>query len=257
MQPVFWALLLVAWLAALLGLMTTSAVAQRFELKEPEVKKGESTFEFENSAHAGLPSDVSGLDRTAHETRLNFGLTDYWRLSPGVEMENPADDSARLSAATVENIFVLMPIGTSGLGIAWFTATEIALHPDTTNSLIFGPIVRFKTGALSTNFNPFFERTFGQNHEQGIALDYRWQAKLEVQKSLGVGVEAFGNIENLGDPPPLSQQQHRLGPVVYWQGEIAKGREMTVEVGPLFGLTAATPRFALKLNVEVPFSSRK
>jgi hypothetical protein len=73
------------WLGA--SLISTSAAAQRFELKEPEVKRGEATVELENSAHVGLPDDVTGLDRTAHEVRFNYGLTDFWRLSPGLEIE--------------------------------------------------------------------------------------------------------------------------------------------------------------------------
>ena len=230
--------------------------AQRFELKEPEVKKGEATLELENSVHVGLPDDVTGLDRTAHEVRFNYGLTDFWRLSPGLEIEAPKNGGPRFASATLENLFVLKPLGTSGLGVGWFTAAEIATNPDTTNSLIFGPIVRLKAGAFSTNFNPFFDKTFGQHHEEGIALDYRWQTKLDVQKGLGIGVEAFGRIENLGNPPPFSQQEHRVGPVLYWEGEIVKGREITVEVGPLMGLTEATPRLALKFNVEVPLSSK-
>jgi hypothetical protein len=70
-----------------------------------------------------------------------------------------------------------------------------------------------------------------------------------------VGFEAYGEIGEIHDAPPLQEQEHQIGPMLY--GEIPLGGRSEVEcnLGVLFGLTEDTPDYVLKWQLEfkLPF----
>ena len=234
--------------------VSTGASGQTFDVKQVDVKQGNLELGLDNTIQGGLPRGA-GAARSAHDQSLDYGLRDWWRLSGVVKHENPRDDDFRVVRTAVENLFVLKPISDKralDIGFGWFTAVEVSIHPDTTNSLIFGPIIAVKAQKLSFAANPFFEQTFGRNHVEGIALNYGWQAKYEMRNGFAFGLEGFGLIENLGHSPPWSEQQHRIGPAIFTEIELTKGFKITPDIGLLFGVTRETPDIALKLNIGVP-----
>ena len=83
-----------------------------------------------------------------------------------------------------------------------------------------------------------------------------WQAKLELGRGYGIGLDGLGKIENLGASPSLSQQDHRTGPALYFTTELSKGHEITIDIGALVGLTPEAPGTTLKVNAEVPLSGK-
>ena len=235
-----------------------SASGQTFDVKQPEVKRGYLELGLDNTLQQAVPGAHAHATRGAFDQSLDYGVTDWWRLSAVLKLENPTDDDFRAARTAVENLFVLSAIGerSHGIGWGWFTAIEAAIHPDATNALIFGPIATVKLDKLSFTANPFFEKTFGQNHEEGIALSYGWQVKYELQPNFAVGIEGFGHVENLGNSPGWENQEHRVGPVIYAEIEIAKDLKITPDIGVLFGLTPATPDVAFKFNIGVPLHQR-
>ncbi len=68
------------------------------------------------------------------------------------------------------------------------------------------------------------EQTFGRNSVNGTAFAYAWQVKLNVAEGLALGIEGYGTIDNIGNPPPGGEQEHRVGPVIYT--ELDLGREV-------------------------------
>jgi hypothetical protein len=243
-----------------MALAATGACAQTFDVKQLEVKRGSLELGLDNTVHRGVPHDRGAdVNRSAHDQSLDYGLRDWWRLSAALNLENPEEVDFRIAKTAVESLFVLKAIDNKrvrDIGLGWFTAVEASLHHDTTNSLIFGPIVTHKSGKLSLTANPFFEKTFGRNHVEGIALNYGWQTKYEVRDGFAVGVEGFGVVENLGNSPPWPEQEHRIGPVIFTEIALAKNFKITPDIGLLFGLTPATPDVALKLNVGIPLHQR-
>ena len=233
-----------------------SASGQTFDVKQPEVNRGYLELGLDNTLQQAAPG--AHATRGAFDQSLDYGVTDWWRLSAVLKLENPVDDDFRAARMAVENLFVLSAIGerSHGIGWGWFTALEAAINADATNALFFGPIATVKLDKLSFTANPFFEKTFGQNHEEGIALSYGWQVKYELRRDLAVGIEGFGHVENLGNSPGWEHQEHRVGPVIYAEIEIAKDLKITPDIGVLFGLTPATPDVAFKFNIGVPLYRR-
>jgi hypothetical protein len=252
-------------LDAALGAATIMAVAtppagapaQTFDVKQLDVKQGSLELGLDNTLHRGLPA--AGLNRSAHDQSLDYGLRDWWRLSGVLKLENPTEAEFRIAKAAVENLFVLKPLDEKqarDIGWGWFTAIDGSVHAEATNSLIFGPIVTVQSGKLSLTANPFLEKTFGRNRVDGIALNYGWHAKYELRGGFAVGVESFGVVENLGHAPAWSQQEHRIGPAIFTEIALGKDFKITPDVALLFGLTPATPDVALKINVGVPLQRR-
>lgn len=242
--------------AAFLASGHACALAQTFDVKQLEVSKGELEFGPENMYATGLPGyRGSDVNRFATEKTLLYGLTDWWKISAALKIERPEELDLRLSQVAFASIFVLKPVADEkkrDFGFGWFSEVSLAVHDDATNAAVFGPIATLKADKLAFTANPFFEKTFDQNREQGIAFVYGWQVKYELRDGFGVGVEGFGVIDDIGNSPPVAEQEHRVGPVVYTELPIRSDYKIGMDAGVMFGLTRATPDLAFKLNFAVP-----
>ena len=232
------------------------ARAQTFDVKPVEVTKGALDLGLDNTFHRGVPHDRGAdINRSAHDQSLDYGLFAWWRISAVLKLENVEEDHFKASRVALENLFVLKPIDDKrrlDVGLGWFTAVGASIHHDTTNALVFGPIVAMKLDKLVVTANPFLERTFGRNHIEGIALNYGWNAKYEIREGFAIGIEGYGLVENLGSPPPWRDQEHRIGPAIFTELTLGNGLKIAPDLGLLFGLTHATPDVALKLNIGIP-----
>jgi hypothetical protein len=241
--------LLIALLAS-----ASAAHAQTFDVKDTEIKAGELEFGTSNTLHRGLPVD-GGANRSAHDKSLDYGVTDRWRLSGIAKFERPEDSGLRFAAVGIENLFVFKPIDDKkdiDVGFGWFVGVQGAVHNEVQNNVQFGPVVSLKADKVSFNANPFFEKTFGRNKIDGLAFVYGWNAKYELSKTLSVGIEGFGVVENIGGGTPLDEQQHRIGPALFSEIAITKDYAITPDLGVLFGLTKGTPDVTVKLNIGIP-----
>jgi hypothetical protein len=242
----------------LLAASSNLAEAQTFDVKQLEVTKGALEYGPETMFARGVPHALGpDINRWATEQTLLYGLTDWWKISAALKFEKPEQDEPRLGGLGLASIFVLKALEDKrkyDVGFGWYTELTASLNSETTNTVLFGPIVSLKADRLSITANPFFEQSFGRNHEEGIAFNYAWQAKYQLREGLGVGVEGFGVVDDIGSAPPLSQQEHRIGPVVFTELPIRRDFKLVVDAGLLFGLTEATPDVALKLNFGVPLN---
>lgn len=239
-------------LAAVPLLPPAPSFAQTFDVKQLEVTKGAVDYGPENMFARGLGE---GANRHANEQALFYGLTSWWKISGAIKFEQPRSEDVRLTGVAASSLFVLKPIDDKkvfDVGLGWFTELAGAARGDATNALVFGVVPAIKLEKIALTSNLFLEKTFGQNREEGIAFTYGWQVKYQLRDGLGVGVEGFGVIDNLGNAPPWSGQEHRVGPVVYTQLELGNDVKVGIDLGLLYGLTPTTADLALKLNFNVP-----
>jgi hypothetical protein len=243
-----WAALACAVLAATLS-VANPALAQN--IAEPEVTKGQSKLETFSVWQGGLPCGDGDTTRQLHTLNYTRGITDFWQIKAWLALEQPAGDDWRVSLATIENTFELLNAKRGGIGLAWFTSFTGAIDAGETNAVVFGPIVRIGNGPLSLILNPFLEKTFGANREDGLAFTYGWQLKQEVAKGWWIGVEGFGRMPDFAGAG--GAQDHRMGPVVTHEIEIGGKRTFTVEAGVQFGLNDTTPDTAAKLQLTLTY----
>ena len=221
--------------------------SQTFDVKNLDIANGSVEIGLDNSIMSG----GSG-NRSAHDQSIDYGVREWWRLSAVMKLENPVGDELRASRIAVENVFVLRSMKAAhDVGLGFFAALEASINHDSTNAFVFGPIITTKWDRVTLAFNPFLEQTFGRNRHGGIALVYGWQAKYQLRDGLGVGVEGFGHVDDLGNAPRFEAQEHSIGPVLYAEIELG-GLKLTPDVGLLFGLTPATPDLTIKFNIGIP-----
>jgi hypothetical protein len=255
-------------LALMLGaLAANGAMAGTFDIKSPEVTKGETEVSLNSSFFSGYP-DNSELLRHSWEAGISRGLTNWWAAGLKTNLDQPIGESFRASTVGTEHLFMLRKLE-GGVAIAWYTGVDVAVASDQTNTLTFGPIFQFGTEKTSLTLNPFLAQTFGRNKDDGIALAYGWQVKHEVREGFAVGIEGYGQIKNIGDSLGPEFQEHRIGPVVYFERDIARkpaagmkdakgdggtdGPKFKFETGVLFGLTAGTQDIVVKAKAAITF----
>lgn len=272
---------------------TADAGHSVFHLFTPAIEPGHWGFEALSGFAFGLPgrddpesdADAHGSPRAAHELALHRGVTSYWQTKLALGLERQDQEDYRATYVATENVIRFTPPRDGPVDLAWFTSLSAGLDSDVAHSVEFGPIVSWTSGPFALVINPFFEKSFGRNREDGIAFTYGWRATYEITERLSVGIEGYGEIENIADRQRGSEQVHRIGPVLYLghvhgssrharhedsasdrhapasrhvddaaaSGHSEHGSDWHAEVGVLFGLTEATPDAALKLNVGVDF----
>lgn len=234
-------------IAACLGAVVCArAPAFAFDISDPEVEKGQQKIETIHVGQSGFASGSTGNLRNFQSLGYSYGLTDSWQLKGGVLADRLDDRDWRAATIFVESTYEIIDIKKTGVGVAWFTVLGGAVSDDATNVVTFGPIIKFAVDRFSLTLNPFFDKSFGQNGEDGIAFAYGWQANAAIGQGVTLSLAGFGRIADIGNAAGASEQEHRIGPLIAYETEIADKRTMAIEFGVFFGLTDATADTAVK-----------
>lgn len=248
-----------------------------FHIFSPVIEKGGWGAEVLSAYQDGLPNGVNAERvKFANEFAVHADITDYWmgKLLLGTVQE--VGDNYKITDVGFENVFRADKWTLKKFDAAWFTGIYAATDDAATNAVEFGPIISYFDGPISVILNPFLEKTFGQNKEEGIALTYAWRSTYQIVEKFSIGLEGYGFVENLGNSPALNDQVHRVGPVLYF-GHVHGNPEnhsspyhhehslqsdhehsdsigeLSADLGVLFGLTENTSDIALKGNTYVHF----
>lgn len=243
-------------LTAPLSLIAAPASAQQFDIHAPESRRGSFELEVLNGANIGSSRGNPDFLRNAHETKAVTGITDRWTFELGALVEKPDLDDARFARISLENILVVQPAQKNGLGFAWFAATDISTSEATHNALVFGPLIQYNAGRAEVLVNTLLHKSFGRGATPGVDLNYIWRAKYEVKHGFAVGAMGYGVVEELGASPSFNQQDHRIGPALFFDVPMAKGRDLDISLGTFFGVTSAAPEASVMLNFGIPFTKR-
>ena len=142
-----------------------------------------------------------------------------------------------------------------GLGLAFRGIYEFALQDGSPDEILFGPLAKFVRGRDSATINTFFVTQLGDEAEiDSLELKVNWRLKHELGEKLALGVEGYSKIEDLSHAGTFDDQQHRLGPVAYYEfgGDESKP-EWEFAAGALFGVSDATSDVTFKFDAEVKF----
>ncbi|MEQ1719413.1 MAG: hypothetical protein ABL907_26050 [Hyphomicrobium sp.] len=264
-----------------------------FHIFAPGVEAGAWGAEALSTFQSGFPDDDGASHAhedgghaplaAAHEFAIHGGLTDFWMAKVALAAEREDGGDYALSSVALENVFRLPNARSTGaFDAAWFTALSAGVDSGATNAIEFGPVLSLASGPVTLTLNPFLEKTFGHNREDGIAFTYGWRATYEIAERLSIGLEGYGEIENVANAPAARDQIHRFGPVIYLghvhggarshahgdhvaetgtghgaqslpEAQDTPGSDWHAEIGILFGMTHATPDTAVKLNIGTDF----
>lgn len=284
--------------AILLGFLIGPTVAPKmalaeFEIQESQVEKGEAEFEYRGAVHWGVPkgeeeeaegggdegaggalesAEVGEGVNQSHDFEFQYGLTDRWMFSSALLTDEPIENSFGLRAVELELQYELIEREGHGLGLAFLGAYGIGTRSGVADEIEFGPIVEWETRPLLLTINPFLTAEVGDDRESdGLGFEYGWRAEYKVSRSWGLGVEMFGEIEELAHAGPFDSQAHSIGPTLFFnpgdddndvggEGEDEEDEmpgpaemEFSFNVGVQFGLTDATSDTALKFQGALEF----
>jgi hypothetical protein len=282
------AVVLSASMAAALTLAGISPVLAEFEIEEAGVEKGEVELEYRGAVHWGLPKGETGgpagaLEeqeegevplRQSHDFEFAWGITERFSFSTTLVTDQPKGEDFDVSTVALEGQYELIERKGNGIGLAFLAGYGIATLDDEADEIEFGPIVELASGPLLLTLNPFFTDQVGDNAEtESLGFEYGWRAEYSLNKRWGIGVEMFGEIEDLANAGSFDDQPHSIGPTLFLDfggeeddegnGDEAKahghngggpaGVALSMNVGVQFGLTDVTSDTALKFQGSIAF----
>jgi hypothetical protein len=270
---------------------TTKPALAEFEIQESEVEKGEVELEYRGAVHWGFPkAEREGAEedeeegaleeeeegeflRQSHDFEIQYGITERWMVSVGVSADEPLDEDFDLSSVEIELQYEIVERKGNGLGLAFQGGYGFATRGGEADEIEFGPIVELASGKALLTLNPLFASQVGEHREtDGLGFEYGWRAQYNLAKKWAVGAEMFGEIEDLSHAGSFNDQQHSLGPTLFYmpggdddddngngddddKNKVGGPPEMEISlnVGVQFGLTDVTSDTALKFQGSLGF----
>ncbi|MGF1611685.1 MAG: hypothetical protein ACFCUQ_19945 [Kiloniellales bacterium] len=257
--------------AALIAGSAHQAVGQVFEVIHPEVERGR--FELEGLNGVVLDDLETGEARSAHEIAIGYAPLSFWKTKIAVEIAKPEGENAEYEAFEWENV-ILFPFGKHAKGhghdhghdhdeffsfgaAGLYVALEVPNEGGIDSGAIeVGPIVEMSFGPVQVVANLFVEVPFEDDEDPG--LSYALSAAIPVAKfepvALAAGFEAHGGAEGVfGAATPIDDNSHVIGPALYGDIDLGRGRVLEPRVALLFGLTDGSPDTVLSFNIELKF----
>jgi len=241
--------------AVIAALASSEAGAGTFEVKTPDITQGQTSFSWNSAGQSRFPANA---DPTRYSTEFDLGSspTSWFFIGGKLNLDQTVDEAWRVSTAGAE---MQLRFGKAqpGFDFGWYSGVDVRIGSQDTNTFTFGPIIQFGDDKASLTLNPFLQRTFGINRDDGIAFAYGVMAKREIGQGTAIGIEAYGVIPDLGHGTPMAFQEHRIGPVLYLESEIGPKREgreapkATLDIGMFFGMTEATADLTGKVKFGV------
>ena len=270
--------------------ITTNVALAEFEIQESNIEKGEVELEYRGAVHWGFPKaereeaeegGEGALDteeaeaplRQSHDFEAEWGVTNWWLLAITLGTEQPLGEDFNLTSVELETQVELKERKGNGIGLAFQAGYGIATIGGEADEIEFGPIVELASGEALLTLNPLFTSQVGEDREtDGLGFEYGWRAQYNFAKKWAVGAEMFGEIEDLSHAGSFNDQQHSLGPTLFYmpggdddddngngddddKNKVGGPPEMEISlnVGVQFGLTDVTSDTALKFQGSLGF----
>jgi hypothetical protein len=222
-----------------LSTVTANVAFAEFEIQEAGVEKGEIELEYRGAVHSGFPrqereeaeeeeeegEEGGALEeeeegeflRQSHDFEFQYGISERMLFSTTFITDEPLEENYDISAIELEFQYELIERHGNGIGLAFTGGYGIAYREEEADEIEFGPIVELASGRMLLTLNPFFSAQVGQYREtDGLGFEYGWRAQYNVAKKWAVGAEMFGEIEDLSNAGSFDEQQHSIGPTLFF-----------------------------------------
>lgn len=234
-------------LCAALGLPSPSRAAT-LKVYEPYVEQGAVELEMKGWYDS---NNHGGDDAQTYKLSAGYGVNSFWFTEGVVELEKEGDEALKVASFEWENIFQLTPQGKYWADLGFIAELEVPRHGDQPEEFAFGPLITKQIGPTIHTANVIFEKQFGSNAADGVALVYAWESRWMINQYFEPGFDAFGEFGEIGHFNPANEQEHRIGPMVAGKVNVGKrGGYIKYVVGVLFGLTPSSPDTTLNWRIE-------
>lgn len=242
------------WLAAAAllarGLWPAPAGAVEAELRVFSPVVEEDELDIENNSSLTFDKSRPLDKQQTYFNELGYGVTDFWRTELEGVWDTGSERHPRLRTVDFENDFWILHQDEHWLDGALLVEYDHAVDGSSPESFELGPLLQKTVGQSTTNLNVFFGRDIGRNAMHGTEMIYIGQSTWTLTPLLAPGVKFFGVPGSLGNLPAVSQQDHRLGPILTGDVDFGEAGTLSYNLGYLFGLTPGAPSGTLVGRLE-------
>jgi hypothetical protein len=244
-RPYRWA----SWAAgAALSALPWEASATH-KVYSPRVEAGVVSLEVRG--HAGFDDDHDADGLQSHRLELEYGINEVWKTAFFGTFEGDADQAVRYTTTGWENIFYLLREDRHGLGAGLYLEYEKAHRAGAADEIELKVLLERGFLGFVNTVNLNFDKGVWEDAHEGVEFAYAWRTTHTASPHFGLGFEAFGEIGELHDAPPVREQEHQIGPLLYGELDLESLGELESDLGVLFGLTEGSPDFVLKWQLEI------
>jgi hypothetical protein len=221
-----------------------------FKVHLPDAETGE--FELEEVGSYGNSGNPAVNNEQSFVHELGYGVNDWWHTEVEFETFRPPgpDNHLKFDQITSENQFVFTEPGEYWLDAGWFWEYGQGLIQSNPSETTFGPTLRKEFFHTINTADIFFEKEIGQHSDGHLNFLYAWETRIALGTPVEPGFQAYGTVGPVGNPLPISQQDHRIGPQLFANISQLGPGSLKMNGGILFGLTAGEPRRTLRWQLE-------
>lgn len=221
-----------------------------FKVHTPDAESGE--FEIEQVGSYGMAGSPDFDNEQSFVYELGYGINNWWHTE--LEFETNRDpgpgNHLRFDQLTTENQFVFGEPGQYWLDPGFFWEYGQAMVGGAPNETTFGPTLRKEFFHTINTVNLFFEKDIGTHADPHFNFLYAWETRVALGTPVEPGFQAYGFVGPVGHPLPISQQDHRIGPMLFATLSNLGPGTLKTNGGILFGLTPGAPRRTLRWQLE-------
>jgi len=241
---------LIIGLPVLISPAIATADLTDIKVYSPLVEKDER--ELEIIGNATFDDDAQAHGSQHHEFELGFGLTERWATSLTASLIKPAGDSLRYDIVGWENTIQLAEEGQYWVDLGVHFEIELEDEEDRANNLEFRFILERTAGGYQHTVNVNIEQQWGRHAQEDLEIEYIWRSRRIIAPHVQAGFEAFGDLGELADIEPLREQEHRVGPALYYDLELGS-IALEGKLAWLFGLTPGSADHTLHWQMQFQF----
>ncbi|MCB1592096.1 MAG: hypothetical protein KDI90_06550 [Alphaproteobacteria bacterium] len=196
-------------------------------------------------------ADEESSDDERFRTRLHLdhGFTDYYAARLIVSGDKRKNDSLEHDALTLENRFYLLKADEYGFDFGARASYSLKDGDKKPDKISVGFYELVPLDAYEIRANQIFDHEIGEDSEDGIGAELRFQVTRKVSDDHKLGLESFHDFGNLKEQSGYSAQAHTFGPVL--KGKIFENYKY--ETGYRVGISKDAPDHSIKFFISREF----
>lgn len=207
----------------------------------PNVKKGKTDVAV-RFGFSEADTDSSQDDRFRTRVQVDHGFTDFYAARLIVAQDDRKGDSYEHDSISFENRFHILKKEQYGFDFGVRATYAYKDGDKKSDNVAFSLYERVPYQGWDLRFNQIFKHDIGEEAEDGVGAELRFQATKEFTPTIRAGLESFHDFGNLTELSGYSDQAHTFGPVF----KIKLPYDISLETGYRAGVSKGAPNHSFK-----------
>ncbi len=186
-----------------------------------------------------------------HKLGVGYGFTPWWFSEIYGELEKEQGHGYQYTATEWENLFQFTEPGQYWLDAGGLVEYERSHEAGGADELSGKLLLEKTINRFVHTANIGLEREVGEHRSGSTEFNFSWRSAYAVGERTSLGVEYFGNWNEIKHTGDYNAQQHRFGPVLF--GSLPYVPGVKYELGYLLGISQSAQDHTVKLNLEYEF----